>query len=138
MNQMNQRVVSTGQSPVSALLEKFGRKDNLRQSAGLDIRLLAALAHLSILLNIVSYAGGIAVCLALYLIARSREKAAFLAEQASRALLYQCIVWGIIAGGWMFYKLLPDWLGNVLFWPLWALVWFIAILRALWKASRCL
>jgi hypothetical protein len=123
---------------VSLLLEKFGRKESLKSTAGRDIRLLAALAHVAILLNTVTYAGGLALSLALYLVARGREQAAYLAEQAGRSLIYQCIVWGIIAAGWMFYRLLPDWLGNVLFWPLWALVWFIAILRAMWKAARCL
>lgn len=132
------RVVRAGQSPVSALLERFGTRENLKTAANRDERLVASLCHLSILLNTVTYAGGIVLCLGLYLYARGRERYTYVADQASWSLVYQIGVWGIIAAGWMFYRLFPDWLGAVLFWPLWALVWSVTILRALWKAGRCL
>jgi uncharacterized Tic20 family protein len=121
---------------VAAVLEKFSKKETLKAEAGRDERLLAALVHLTILLNTVTYIGGILVCAVAYFFAR--RKALFLAEQASRSLVYQSIIWGLIIAGWMIYRLFPDWLGGILFWPLWALVWIIAILRAMWRAARSL
>ena len=120
---------------VSAIVRRFGRADSLRQNASRDERLFAALCHVTILLNTVTFVGGIALCGGVYAYARTRKL--YLAEQASRALIYQCAVWGIIIGGWMIYRLLPDWLGLI-FVPLGALVWCVAILRAMWRAGRCL
>ena len=126
-----------GQTPMTAttILSRFVRKNTLRQNAGRDERLVAALCHVTILLNTVTFVGGIVVCAGLYLYCRTR--ALYAAEQASRALIYQCGVWGIIVAGWMFYRLLPDWTGFV-FVPLGALVWTVAIVRAMWRAGRCL
>lgn len=117
-------------------LRHFQRPTTTRQRPTRDQRLVVALCHVSILLNIFTYAGGIAFCALFYLL--SRNRVLYVAEQASRSLVFQGIVWGIIAAGWLFYRLLPEWLAAPIFWPLGALVWFIAIIRALWRAARCL
>lgn len=108
----------------------------LKASTGQGERLAAALAHLSILLNLFTYAGGLLVCLLLYLGSTGRRP--YLVRQVVRSLVAQLSVWGLIGAGWLFYRLLPDWLGPLLFSPLGALVWFVAILLALLRAARCL
>jgi hypothetical protein len=96
----------------------------------------AALCHLSILLNLITYVGGIAFCLVMYLIGLGGAR--FLAQQAGRALISQALIWGTIGAGWVIYRVLPDWLGGIFFWPFSTLVWFCAILWAIVKALRCL
>ena len=103
-------------------------------------QLAAAACHLSILLNLFTYAGGIVVCIFFYLAAlgSDRYRARFLVEQASRALIYQAVTWGLIGAGWACYRVVPEWLGGFFFYPYCAFVWFVAILIALFKAARCL
>ncbi|NWJ98508.1 MAG: DUF4870 domain-containing protein [Chloroflexi bacterium] len=107
-----------------------------RANASRGEKLTAALCYFSILLNTVTYGGGLLFCLLTYLLVKGR--AAYLEKQATRALIFQCITWGIIIAGWTFYRLLPDWLGNIIFLPLGALVWFIAIIWSLGRAAFCL
>jgi Domain of unknown function (DUF4870) len=122
----NNRLNQVGQNlPLSA-----------KKRAGRDERMAASFCHLSILLNLFTQVGGLVVCAFFYLLAHRRNL--FLEEQAGRAFIGQCVVWGITGAGWLFYRLLPDWLGNLIFLPLGALVWFFAILIAMWRAIRCL
>ncbi len=109
---------------------------SLKRYAGQGECFAAAACQLSILLNPFTYAGGIALCLLLFLVANGR--ALFLAQQAHRALVRQIIVWILVAPGWLLYQWLPGWLAGVFFWPWAALVWFMAIVWSVWRAVRCL
>lgn len=123
--------------PGSTIRERLRHRPlSVKQAAGRNERLAAAACHLSILLNLFTYAGGIVVCLLLYLGAVGRAR--YLADQASRALLGQVITWGIIGAGWALFRILPEWLGSFLFAPYSAIVWFVVILLEMWKAARCL
>ncbi len=114
------------------------RPRNFKKLTGNGERLAAALCHLSILLNINTYVGGLAFAGALCLSSLFLAHRPYLAQQASRALVWQAITWGLLGAVWVTLRLLPAWLGGFFFWPWWALVWFWAIVGAMWKAGRCL
>lgn len=57
-----------------------------------DERLWAMLAHLSVLLNLVTGFLGVAVALLIYLVYRDRSR--YVAYQALQALIFQLVFWG--------------------------------------------
>lgn len=126
--EMNGRSYYGGRSPL--------RSGSPRGRASLSERLLAALCHISLAANIFTYVGGIGFCLLAYLLAAGRAE--FLARQAAKALVAQLIVWGLIAPAWFIQLLLPGWLGGVFFWPWSLVVWFVAVLVAMFRAALCL
>lgn len=86
---------------------------------GLNERLWAALAHASILLNLVTLVLGTVSVLVLYLLTRRRS--AYVAYHALQALAFQCIVWvggGLIAlGAWRLSTALPASLFSIFLIP---------------------
>ena len=126
------------------------------QEKSQDERVLAALAHGSVLLGLFSNGiGGIVVALVIWL--TQREKSAYVAGQALQALVYQAVTlvvimlawccWGML---WMLMTLVPVfanpaayetalpagfWVGLLLMLvPLG--IWGAAILYGLWAAAR--
>jgi uncharacterized Tic20 family protein len=122
-----------------------------------DERMLAGLAHGSILLGIfTSGLGGMVAALVIWLV--QKEKSAYVAGQALQALVYQAVTfivtmlvwccWGVL---WMAlllpplmsnpdaYQATPPpglWIGLVLI-VIPFFVWGLAILYGLWGAVRC-
>jgi uncharacterized Tic20 family protein len=134
------------------------RKMSEQRSVGQDERVLAGLAHGSILLGVfTSGIGGIVAALIIWLV--QKEKSAYVAAQALQALVYQVVVflgtmlvwccWGVV---WLVlflppllanpeaYQVTPPsglWIGLILMIiPIG--VWGLAILYGLWGAVRCL
>jgi uncharacterized Tic20 family protein len=148
---------ATEGSEISCELRKE-RKMSEQQSVNQDERILAGLAHGSILLGVfTSGIGGLVGALIIWLI--QKEKSAYVAAQALQALVYQVVVflgtmlvwccWGIV---WLAlflppllanpeaYQVTPPpglWIGLILMIiPIG--VWGLAILYGLWGAVRCL
>jgi uncharacterized Tic20 family protein len=125
-----------------------------------DAKVLAALAHGSILLGIfTSGMGGIVAALVIWLV--QKEKSAYVAFQALQSLVYQVVTflvtmvvwccWGLLLTGVMLVPLFgnPDAYENtatvpVGFWLAMASIvipfgiWGLTILYGLWGALRCL
>lgn len=101
-----------------------------------DERTLAALAHLSILLNVITIAGGLIVAGGIYL--QRRERSAYLAQQASQALFFQLGLWGLTLAGGLLSWLLTAGLTSVCLLPAGVLLWTVSILYALRAAMLCL
>lgn len=123
-----------------------------------DERLLAALAHGSILLGLFSNGiGGIVTALVIWAV--HRQKSAYIASQALQALVYQVATflltmlawccWGLLwtamillpmIGSPELYETTPPaglWVGMIfMIVPLG--IWAVTILYALWGAVRCL
>ncbi len=112
---------------------------SLKGEASREERIMAAICHLSIFLNLyfAQYPfGGIALCALFYLLATGGAE--YLKQQAGKALIFQLVILCIMLAGGALYRLLPDWLGNIILMPFGVIIWFIAILVAILKAVRCL
>jgi uncharacterized Tic20 family protein len=123
-----------------------------------DERVLAALAHGSILLGIfTSGMGGLVAALVIWLV--QKEKSAYVAAQALQALVYQAVTFIVTMLAWCCWGALwmamflppllsnPDayqttpppglWIGLILM-VIPFFVWGLTILYGLWGAVRCL
>jgi uncharacterized Tic20 family protein len=101
-----------------------------------DERTVAALAHLSILLNLITVVGGLIAAGAIYL--HWRERSAYVAQQAGQALFFQLGLWGLTLTGGVLSWLLTAGLTSVCLLPAGVLLWTISILYALRAAVLCL
>ena len=101
-----------------------------------DERNLAALAHVSILLNVITMVGGLIAAGAIYL--RWRERSAYVAQQASQALFFQLGLWGLTLVGGVLSWLLTAGLVSACLLPGGVLLWAVSILYALRAAVLCL
>ena len=101
-----------------------------------DERNVAALAHLSILLNVITLVGGLIAAGGIYL--QWRERSAYVAQQASQALFFQLGLWGLTLAGGVLSWLLTAGLASVCLLPAGVLLWVVSILYALRAAVRCL
>jgi uncharacterized Tic20 family protein len=127
-------------------------------SVNQDERILAALAHASIVLGLfTSGVGGIVAALVIWLV--QKEKSAYAAGQALQAVVYQAATfvltmlvwccWGIVflllflpalASNPEAYQVAPPaglWVGLILMVVPFG-IWGLTILYALWAAVRCL
>jgi len=100
-----------------------------------DERTLAALAHLSILLNVITLVGGLIVSGGIYLGGRARSD--YVAQQAGQALLFQLGLWGVTLVGGVLSWVLTAGLTSFCLLPVGVLLWAISILYAIRAASRC-
>jgi uncharacterized Tic20 family protein len=101
-----------------------------------DERTLAALAHASILLNLFTGVGGLAVAAGLYL--WGRERSPYLTQQAAQALFHQVRLLALTLGIGLVAPLLS---GGVTAWclsPLAALLWIGGMTAALRAGRACL
>ena len=101
-----------------------------------DERSLAALAHLSILLNVITAVGGLLTSGIIYL--KWRERSDYVAEQASQALFFQLGLWALTLAGGVLSWLLTAGLTSICLLPVGVLLWTVSILYALRAAMRCL
>ena len=101
-----------------------------------DERSLAALAHLSILLNVITAVGGLVTAGIIYL--KWRERSDYVAEQASQALFFQLGLWALTLAGGVLSWMLTAGLTSVCLIPAGVLLWTFSILYALRAAMRCL
>jgi uncharacterized Tic20 family protein len=101
-----------------------------------DERTMAALAHMSVLLNVFTAVGGLIAAGAIYV--RWRERSAYVASQASQALFFQLGLWGLTLAGGVLSWLLTAGLTSVCLLPACVLLWAAGILYALRAAARCL
>ena len=101
-----------------------------------DERTVAALAHLSILLDVATAVGGLIAAAAIYV--RWRERSPYVAQQASQALFFQLGLWGLTLAGGVLSWTLTAGLTSVCLLPAGVLLWTLGILYALHAAARCL
>ena len=101
-----------------------------------DERTLAALAHLSILLNVFTLVGGLIAAGTIYV--RCRERSTYVAQQAGQALFFQLGLWGLTLAGGLLGGLLTAGLTSLCLLPVTVLLWMAGILYALRAAMRCL
>jgi uncharacterized Tic20 family protein len=101
-----------------------------------DERTVAALAHLSILLNIVTAVGGLIAAATVYW--QWRERSAYVAQQASQALFFQLGLWGLTLVGGVLSWLLTAGLTSFCLLPAGVLLWALSVLYALRAAMLCL
>ena len=101
-----------------------------------DERTLAALAQLSIVLNVFTAVGGLIVAGVIYW--QSRGRSAYVAQQSSQALFFQLGLWSLTLAGVVLSWLLTAGLASLCLLPAGVLVWAFSILYALRAATRCL
>jgi uncharacterized Tic20 family protein len=100
-----------------------------------DERTLAVLAHLSILLNLITLVGGLIAAGAIYV--QWRERSAYVAQQASQALFFQLGLWGLTLAGSVLSWVLTAGLISFCLLPAAVLLWTASIIYALRAAIRC-
>jgi uncharacterized Tic20 family protein len=101
-----------------------------------DERTLAALAHLSILLNLITLVGGLIAAGIIYL--QWRERSAYVAQQAVQALFFQLGLWGLTLVGGVLSWVLTAGLTSFCLVPGGVLLWAVSTLYALRGAMLCL
>jgi len=100
-----------------------------------DEGITAALAHISILLNLFTLVGGLVTAGVIYLGARGRS--VYVAEQSSQALMHQLTVWALTLGAGLGAALTGGG-GLPCLAPFGALLWMWAIWKAMRAARACL
>ncbi len=107
-----------------------------------DERMWAMLAHLSILLNLISGFLGVVAALIIYLVYKDRSR--YVAYQAMQAFLFQLVAWvggGLITGlAWTFVGILSAVVVGICLIPLAVLISFIplgAIIYAIIAGVKC-
>jgi uncharacterized Tic20 family protein len=97
---------------------------------------LAALAHLSVLLNVITAVGGLIVAAAIYW--QWRERSAYVAQQASQSFFFQAGLWGLTLAGGVLSWLMTAGLASACLLPAGVLLWTVSLLYALRAAMLCL
>jgi uncharacterized Tic20 family protein len=101
-----------------------------------DERLLAGLAHISILLDLFTGLGGVLVSGVLYLWAR--EHSDYVAEQAMQSLYHQLRLLGLSIGGGLLASVLTAGVAAWCVTPLLAAMWMSGISSAVRAGKACL
>ncbi len=135
-NALPEGEISTGQpaaEPTPTMVPALSRQDE---------QMWAMLAHLSILLNLISGFLGVVAALVIYLVYKDRSR--YVAYQAMQAFLFQLVVWvggGLITGlAWTFVGLLSAAVVGICLIPLAVLISFIplgAIIYAIIAGVQC-